>query len=287
MRRLLAIAPITILPLAGCLASKGDIRLLQQEFAITRNQIGRFDSSMTRANEQRQQQLVASIDRLTLALQRTSDSLRVLTARFVAYQGTSSEELDILGRQMIQVQQLLGANVRNLQDTRAQLEQLREQAAAAPSPTVPQAPTRGASSTPVLRGAPAASTSVPSGPGALTLYTAGKSALSTGAYSTARESFQQLLTSWPNSDEAPRAMLLIGESYSDEGNKVAADSVYQLVATRFPKSEAAATALYRRAQMLVDGKRNAEARVLLDRVIKDYPGSDAAVLARDLLKSVR
>jgi tol-pal system protein YbgF len=241
---------------------------------------------MTRANELRQQQLVAAVDRLTLALQRTSDSLRVLTARFVAFQGTSGEELDLLGRQMIQVQQLLGANVRNLQDTRAQLEQLREAGSAVPSPTVPQAP-RGASSTTVPRGAPSASPSAPSAPGALTLYTAGKNAFASGAYSTARESFQQLLTSWPNADEAPRALLLIGDSYSNERNKAAADSVYQLVATRFPKSEAAATALYKRAQILVEGKRNAEARVLLDRVVKDFPGSDAAVLARDLLKSVR
>jgi tol-pal system protein YbgF len=272
MRRLLALAPITFIALGGCLASKGDIRLLQQEFAITRSQIGRFDTSMTRANEQRQAQLVASVERIALALQRTSDSLRVLTARFLAFQGTTSEELDVLGRQMIQVQQLMGANVRNLQDTRAQLEQLREQGAAIPNTPVP---TSGAA-------APQSSS-----PGALTLYSAGKGALSSGAYSTARESFRQLLTSWPNSDEAPRAMLLIGQSYADEGNKVAADSVYQLVPTRFPKSDAAATALYRRAQMLVEGKRNVEARVLLDRVLKDYPSSDAAVLARDLLKSVR
>lgn len=274
-RRLLGIAPITLLAVAGCLASKGDIRLLQQEFATTRNQIGNFDTSMTHANEQRRQQiaaLAASVDRLALALQRTSDSLRVLTARVVAYQGNSSEELDVLGRQMIQVQQLLGANVRNLQDTRAQLEALREQGAAIPTATA----------TPAGGAAPQSSS-----PGALTLFTAGKDALSTGAYSTARESFQQLLTSYPKADEAPRALLLIGESYADEGNKVAADSVYQLVTTRFPKSDPAATALYRRAQMLVDARKNAEARLLLDRVVKDYPSSDAAVLARDLLKSVR
>jgi tol-pal system protein YbgF len=272
MRRLLAIAPIALFPLAGCLASKGDIRLLQQEFAITRNQIGRFDSSMTRANEQRQAQLVASVERIALALQRTSDSLRVLTARFLAFQGTTSEELDVLGRQMIQVQQLMGANVRNLQDTRAQLEQLREQGSAIPNTTLPPA-----------SGAATQSSS----PGALTLFTAGRGALSSGAYSTARDAFQQLLTSWPNADEAPRALLLIGESYGNERNKTAADSVYQLVATRYPKSDAAATALYRHAQMLVEAKRNTEARLILDRVVKEHPNSDAAVLARDLLKSVR
>jgi tol-pal system protein YbgF len=196
----------------------------------------------------------------------------VLTARFLAFQGTTSEELDVLGRQMIQVQQLMGANVRNLQDTRAQLEQLREQGSAIPTTTLPSASGTAPQS---------------SSPGALTLFTAGRGALSSGAYSTARDAFQQLLTSWPNADEAPRALLLIGESYGNERNKTAADSVYQLVATRYPKSDAAATALYRHAQMLVEAKRNTEARLILDRVVKEHPNSDAAVLARDLLKSVR
>jgi len=92
---------------------------------------------------------------------------------------------------------------------------------------------------------------------------------------------------YPTSEEVPRAMLLIGESYADQGNKAAADSVYLLVTSRFPKTDAAATALFRRAQMLAESRKSSEARVLLDRVIKDYPNSDAAVLARDLLKSIR
>jgi tol-pal system protein YbgF len=284
MRRLIAATPVVLVAAAGCLASKGDIRLLQQEFATTRSQIGAFDTSVARANEQHRQQIAAvsaSVERIAQSLQRTNDSLRVLALRV----GNAGEGLDVLGRQIIQMQQLLGANVRNLQDARAALDALRDQSSAMP-PTPP--PTgRGGSAAPVLPNRSGSATPQAGTPSAITLFVAGKDALSNGAYSTARESFQQLLTSWPNSEEAPRAMLFIGDSYADQGNKVAADSVYQLVPVRFPKTDAAANALFKRAQMLAEAKKNSEARLLLDRVIKDFPNSDAAVLARDLLKSIR
>jgi len=280
MRRLIAATPVLFFAAAGCLASKGDVRLLQQEFATTRSQIGAFDTSMARANELHRQQIAAvsaSVERIVLSLQRTNDSLRVLTARM----SNAGEGLDILGRQMIQMQQVLGANVRNLQDARAALDALRDQNNAAPAPLPP---TRGGSTIPPARGGTTAQSGTPS---AITLYVAGKDALTNGAYSTCRESLQQLLTLYPNSEEAPRAMLLIGQSYGEQGNKAAADSVYLLLTSRFPKTDAAATALFRRGQMLAEARKNSEARVLLDRVIKDYPNSDAAVLARDLLKTVR
>ena len=280
MRRLIAATPVLFFAAAGCLASKGDVRLLQQEFATTRSQIGAFDTSMARANELHRQQIAAvsaSVERIVLSLQRTNDSLRVLTARM----SNAGEGLDILGRQMIQMQQVLGANVRNLQDARAALDALRDQNNATPAPLPP---TRGGSTIPPARGGTTAQSGTPS---AITLYVAGKDALTNGAYSTCRESLQQLLTLYPNSEEAPRAMLLIGQSYGEQGNKAAADSVYLLLTSRFPKTDAAATALFRRGQMLAEARKNSEARVLLDRVIKDYPNSDAAVLARDLLKTVR
>lgn len=279
MRRGLAVAPVVLIAVSGCLATKGDIRLMQDEFRATRAQLGMVDTSVARANEQRRQQIAtlsATVDRLTLSVQRTNDSLRVLAQRVATFQGNASGELDALGRQMSQVQAVLSQNVRNLQVTRAQLEQMQNQGPPASAPSSPTpAPSSGANAPP------------PGTPGAATLFTSGREALSTGAYSTARMSFEQLLTSWPDAEEAPRAMLYIGESYASEGNKPAADSVYQLVTSRYPKSDNAATALYRRAQMAVDARRNADARTLLDRVVKEYPNSDAAVLAQSLLKTIR
>ena len=101
---------------------------------MNRSQLGRVDTSMARANEQRRLQIAA----LSAAVDRMNDSLRVLAARFASFQATANGEFDAMGRQMVAMQALLGQTTRNVQDARAQLEALKEQAnsgmTAAPSP---------------------------------------------------------------------------------------------------------------------------------------------------------
>ena len=83
------------------------------------------------------------------------------------------------------------------------------------------------------------------------------------------------------------AQLYIGQSFAEEKNTAAADSVYQLVATKYPQSKAAPTALYKYALSLVAQKKNPAARTVLNRIVKDYPNSDEASLARDLLRTTK
>ncbi|HEY9226935.1 MAG TPA: tetratricopeptide repeat protein [Gemmatimonadaceae bacterium] len=275
-RRTAAAAPLILLAASGCLASKGDIRLLQEEFRATRSQISVVDTSVARANEQRRQQIAtlsATVDRLLASQLRTADSLRFLAQRFASFQASASSDLQGLSQEMVRVGERLGQNIRNVQELRAAQEQL-----------TGQTPSGGAQPA----ATPASSSAPPGTPGAATLFTTGRDALASGAYTTARRSFEDLLTAWPNADEAPRALLYVGESYSKEGNTAAADSVFQLVVTRYPKSsDAASDALYKHARILWDAKKTAEARAAFDRVIKDYPASSAAGLARDFLRTNR
>jgi len=262
MRRWTALVPLTLLWVSGCLASKGDIRLLQDEFRATRSQLGVVDTSMSRANEQRRQQIAtlsASVDRLT-------DSLRVLNNRFASFQSAVSSELTALNDQMVRTQALLGQTTRNLQDTRAQLEAMRDAAASA---------------APLVTAAATDPNRAPGVPSAVTLLTSGREQLSNGAYGTARAAFEQLLTSYPNADEAPKAQLYIGETYAGEGNTAAADSVYQLIPTKYPKSADAGTALYRHGKLLCRTNKKGEGRLVLNKVIRDFPNSDEARLAKD------
>ncbi len=99
---------------------------------------------------------------------------------------------------------------------------------------------------------------IPAGlPGSATLFIDGKDQLQNGAYTTARMAFDQLLSAYPNSIEAPAAQFLIGQSYTHEGNTAAADSVYQLFYTRYPKSADAPTAMYRHGTFLWDAEQEA------------------------------
>jgi TolA-binding protein len=271
MMRWIRWSPIVLVASAGCLASKGDIRLLQDEFRATRAQLGMVDTSIVRANEQRRQQIAtlsAQVDRLSASVERTSDSLRVLASRFDRFQGTMNGEVDVLQKQMVQTQQLLGQSVRNLQETKAQLEQLREGGGSAPA--------AGGGSTP------------PVGPGPATLFTTGRDNLNSGAFATARRNFDELLTLYPDGEYASKAMLYIGESFVQEKNLSAADSVYKRVVERFPKTDEAPTAMYKRAtSVLWPGGQKADARTLLEKLMVDYPNATAYGLARDFLRSNR
>lgn len=270
----MAAAPAALLAATGCLASKSDIRLLQDELRATRAQLATGDTSLLRANEASRSQ----ISTLNAKIDHLNDSLRILASHFASFQATANGEFDSMGQQMVRVQALLGQNTRNVQETRAQLEALREQGAApaATPPTAPVAASSGASGDTTQRATPGL-------PGPSTMFITAKDQLDNGAYVTARTGFQRLLDAYPTADEAPRALLYIGETYKAEGNTAAADSVYQLVPSRYPKAPEAPTGLYKHGRILWDANNKAEARIVLNRLIRDYPSSDEAHLAKDLL----
>jgi tol-pal system protein YbgF len=265
-RRWTSVAPALLLASASCLASKSDIRLLQDEMRATRTQVAVGDTSIMRADDARRGQIA----QLSASVDRMNDSLRVLSRSFAAFQATVNGELDAMGRQMAQFQALLGQTTRNVQDTRAQIEALKEQAVSSAS-----APQPAAADT--TRRPP------PGTPGPATLFTTAIDQLKSGNYRTARTGFDQLLASYPDFDRASLAQLRVAETYKGEGNVAAADSVYQLLANRYPRSAEAGTALYLHGKTLWDANKKSEARVVLNRVIRDFPGSDAAQLASDLL----
>jgi TolA-binding protein len=268
MRRWTSVALFLLVASAGCLASKSDIRLLQDEMRATRTQVAVGDTSIMRADDARRGQLA----QLSVSIDRMNDSLRVLSRSFAAFQATVNGELDAMGRQMAQFQALLGQTTRNVQDTRAQIEALKEQAVSSSS-----APSPAAAATDTTRRLP------PGTPGPATLFTTAIDQLKSGNYRTARMGFDQLLASYPDFDRASLAQLRVAETYKGEGNAGAADSVYQLLANRYPRSAEAGTALYLHGKMLWEANKKSEARVVLNRVIRDFPGSDAAQLASDLL----
>ena len=269
IRRIAALlAPVVLSGTTGCLASKGDIRLLQDELRVTRAQVATGDSAILRADAARQGQLAT----LASTLDRVNDSLRVLTARFAMFQANATGEFDAMGKQIVQVQALLGQTTRNMQEARAQLEALREGGTAPVS--VPAA----------VPAAPGTDTSQRAGgPGPATLFTTAIEAFRNGSYRTARSGFDELVRTYPDYEQTPRAQVYIGDSYKSEGNTAAADSVYQLVATKYPQNAVAAAGLYKHGLILWDANKREEARIVFNRLIRDYPRSDEAELAKSKL----
>jgi len=251
-----ALAPTLALVAAGCLASKQDVALLQSEMQSVRDATVRSDSARR-----------LQVDQVLAQVMRSNDSVRALSARLAKLQADVANDHYEMGRQILQIQELSGQSQRRLQELRASLEE-RSQAAAQPVPGD------------TARGAAAA------GPGPGQLFQSSLDQLRRGSIGVARSGFEELLKSYPNSEDAPEAMIYIAETYAAERNQVAADSVYGLVVQRYPKSPKAATALYKRALVLKSAGQNAAARAALEQVVREFPRSDEASLAREQLRTL-
>ena len=71
------------------------------------------------------------------------------------------------------------------------------------------------------------------GPGAALPELAGPAPA--GQHGVARSGFEELLRTYPTSEDAPEAMVYIAETYAAERNQAAADSVYGLVVQQYPR----------------------------------------------------
>ncbi len=251
---------------AGC-ATPGQVRLVETEVRNMRIETARRDSVRAAA-------LVA-----VLALQqRIMDSLAASRAALGALDLRLQGEITDIQRQLLQVQELTGQSQQRLSQLKAQIDARDEQAEAAGARPPAAAPGDTAA-----RAAAPAATPVAT---ADQMYQGARAQLLRGALSTARSGFQELVRAYPTHPLVPDALFGIGQTF--EGST--ADSVtfyYNAVVSRFPRSARAPTALYRLGKLEEDRKNVAAARAYYDRVIKEYPASDDADLAREKLKTLR
>lgn len=259
MMRLRAVAPAAALLMCGCLASKRDVFMLQ-------SQLSSMQAASARADSARRVQ----VDALLNAVSLSNDSVRAISARLARLQSTVATDHYEMGRQLLQIQELSGQSQRRLQELRASLEERNQSAGAVPVPA----------------GTPDSLRPAPAGPGPAQLFQSSLDQMRRGSMRVARSGFEQLLTQYPGSEDAPEAMIYIAATYAAERNQVAADSVYGLVVQRYPSSPKAATALYKQALSMREAGRITQARAAFERIIKDYPRSDEAELARGQLRTL-
>jgi tol-pal system protein YbgF len=261
------LVPGLLLLTSGCLASKGDIRLLQDDLTSMQAQRAQQAQAQERARARDDSLVRVRLDSAIRALGTLHDSLRVLSDRFASYQANASQAMYEVGQQLITLQNRAGLSQQQIQNLAAQLDTQHARMSGDSSAAKPAA---GATQT----------------PGPAQLFVLGRDQYNNGAYATARTAFQTLLQQYPEYLGAADAANYIGLTYEREGNGAAADSAYQSVVAKYPKSEGAPTALYKHALWLLQSGNTADARSTLQRVVHDYPGSDAANLAAIKLKAL-
>ncbi|HEU4632103.1 MAG TPA: tetratricopeptide repeat protein [Gemmatimonadaceae bacterium] len=266
-RYLLRVAPALALAAGtGCFATRSDLLVLQNDLAVTRAELLAADSA-------RREQL----DRVVATVSAAQDTLHSINRRFTEFQSGVRTSMENFGDQLIRVQSLLGVSQQQLQTLRADLERANRQMGTELPPTAGAAPVDSATMPPA--GPPAAGT-----PGPAQLLESGRQAIQRGSPATGRAALEELVRSYPDDPAVPDALFYIGQAHTAEGDEAAADSAWVRLYTDFPESTRAAEAMYRHGVVLDNGGRTREARRVFQRVIDEYPRSDAAKLASDRLK---
>ncbi|MGH7492800.1 MAG: tol-pal system protein YbgF [bacterium] len=107
-----------------------------------------------------------------------------------------------------------------------------------------------------------------------------------GQYSLAREGFLEFLRRYPQSTLADNAQYWIGESYYSQQQYARAAAEFGEVTEKYTNSDKVPGAMLKRAFALISMSKRAEARTLLEQLVKKYPNSQEAELARARLKDL-
>jgi tol-pal system protein YbgF len=107
-----------------------------------------------------------------------------------------------------------------------------------------------------------------------------------GNYSLAVAGFQMFLNSFPKSPQAHEAQLLMGESLSLDKKDVEAVAAYDRVIANYPGSASVPQAYYKRGLALQRLAEPDRARESFDAVIKQFPESQQAILAKQRLENL-
>lgn len=261
------LAPVVILTTGACFATRNDVRILQSDLQVMRDEATAARTAADQRDAAQQARLDSTLASIVQSLAIVNDTVRSMHTTTMRLRGDVREDLTAIRQQLIMVEERVGASARRIQELRAGLEADEEARANAPDSTKP----------PAAAGAPTAA------PGPAQLNQMGQDQLRRGSWGSARSAFGALLTQYPRSDLAPEALFGIGQAFENEGKGSEADSVYALVVQRFPTADRAPTALYKRATALRVTGRTEEAKVLYRQIVDKYPRSDAAVLAEGFL----
>ncbi|WP_167386651.1 tol-pal system protein YbgF [Aeromonas cavernicola] len=106
------------------------------------------------------------------------------------------------------------------------------------------------------------------------------------AYDKAIPAFERFITQYPNSGYVPNAHYWLGQLLFNKGDRVSAAAQFSTVANKYSNSPKRADALFKLGMLSqLDGK-TAEAKSFYEQVIKGYPNTSPAQLAKQSLSKL-
>jgi len=108
-----------------------------------------------------------------------------------------------------------------------------------------------------------------------------------GDYKGAREKFREFVKIFPATEYSDNAQFWIGECYYFEKNYEKAILEYENVIKNYPKGNKVPNALLKQALSFMKLGDKSSAKLLLQRVIKEYPNTSSARIARGKLTTIK
>jgi len=118
-------------------------------------------------------------------------------------------------------------------------------------------------------------------------YAAAYQTFKNGQYTKAREAFQGFLNAYPTGEYSDNAQFWIGECYFFDKNYEKAILEYEKVTKKFPSSNKVPYALLKQGISFQKLGDKVSAKLLLQQVMKDYPNTSQARIARSKLQEIK
>lgn len=245
---------LALAPLAGCVTTS-DIDGLRAQLAEIQRQVLQIQMQTSSKDEVAalQQALKAQADQVLRAEADRRADFGSLASQISQLQG----QLDDTNYRLSQVSQQIASTNQDLKAVRS-----------ATAPTDATHPAAGAVSDPE------------------TLYQTAYSDYLRGNYDLALLGFGQYLESFPDTDLADNASYWIGECHYRQQKFAEAIAEYDRVLTRWPRSDKTASALLKKGYAQIELGRRDQGVEQLQKVVRDFPTSDEANLARQRLQSL-
>jgi tol-pal system protein YbgF len=297
-----ALSVTSVLLLSGCVSTNDigkmqwDINELKDELkkakgtAGTSYQKSDIDSKM-KAIEGRQGASSKTVSDLLIQIQSLTSEFQIITGRFEEsryFSEKSTAEL-LQSKEMLiaRIKELelaisdLNTNLAEVQKTNADLKKEVQENAVKISKQVskPEAVKKKTTKTPP----PVAKKEDPNAK-IKDLYMAGYQALRGGKTEKAREHFMSVLNDYPKNEYSDNARFWIGESYYKDGSYEDAILAYEDLFKNNPDSDKIPGAMLKQGLAFYSLKDQKTGKIILEKLIEKYPGSEQAKLAKKKIR---
>jgi tol-pal system protein YbgF len=119
------------------------------------------------------------------------------------------------------------------------------------------------------------------------MYAAAYQTFKDGHYDKSRTEFKNFLATYPDTEYAGNAQFWIGECYFFEKNYEQAILEYEKVAKNYPKGNKVPYALLKQGLSFLKLNDKTSAKLILQQVIRDFPNTNQARIARSKLLEIK